>query len=151
MSAFDTFCFSGYTLRPAASSDLSLAQEWTVADPYHRDTTPAEFWLEQKPGRDSYLLSDGGGPIFFFKMEKAPLRIDPFIILHVQFMPTTDENAKERVREGLRQGMEWLKRVARMSGVHELMFQSSNPELSAFCRRRLGFDVCGDDLLAVAV
>lgn len=145
MTALNTFGFSGYTLRPAATSDLSLAQDWTEADDDHRETTFPTFWLAQGEGCDSYLLSDPIGPVFFFKM----VRVDgatQAVELHIQFMPEAQPRDRERKREGLTQGMEWLERILRASGISHIRFKSTKPELIAFCRKRLGFRVEGEVL-----
>jgi hypothetical protein len=135
MSALNTLCFSGYTLRPATSADRNLAQSWTLADPHHREMNP-DFWIEQRLGRDSYLLSDAQGPVFFFKI----IRIgDNAVEFHIQFMPETEPEARTRTRKGLVEGLNWIERVLRNSGIAEWSFDSANPELIKFCKKRLGF------------
>lgn len=143
MSALETFTFNGYTLRPANESDLPLAQLWTLADTDHKDITLPSFWIEQRIGRDSYLLSDGAGPVFFFKLHVTtwrgsamkPCRVE----LHIQFMPGITDEDTGRIRGGLTQGMTWLERVLRLSAIREVSFDSSNRKLIAFCKKRLGF------------
>lgn len=154
MTAVNSFTFSGYTLRPANEADLPLARMWTLADVYHREITPPSFWVEQRPGRDSFLLIDASGPIFFFKIHATrwagltdAMAMKPSEVeLHIQFMPDTDAHDRRRLREGLLQGMAWLERILRLSGVHRICFDSRNPELIRFCRKRLGFDISGERL-----
>lgn len=143
MTAIETFTFSGYTLRPATKHDLSLAQLWTLADVHHAEITAPSFWVEQRLGRDAFILSDGAGPVFFFKMHQLDSNE---VELHIQFMPDTCEEDRARMREGLVQGMTWLERVLRLSGVSRVSFDSRNPELVSFSRKRLGFDVSGHRL-----
>lgn len=137
MSAIETFSFSGFTLRPATLSDRQLAETWTLADPFHKQVSP-EFWIEQKLGRDSYLLSDQRGGVFFFKLIRLT---DRKVEFHIQFMPDTEPEARSRTRRGLVEGFVWIERVLLTNAIEEVTFDSNNPELMAFCRKRLGFTV----------
>jgi hypothetical protein len=139
MSAIETFTFNGYTLRPARESDRDLANEWTFADPEHRSTCYPGFWLEQKPTRDSYLLLDAVGPVFFFKLHRKWHGSDE-VEFHIQFMPPSQaEEDRSRTRGGMTIGMQWLERVLVLSGIREVTFVSNNLELVSFCKKRLGF------------
>jgi hypothetical protein len=68
MTAINTFKFGEFFLRPAGEQDRALAERWTAADPDHAGVIDPNFWLENKLGRDGFLLSDASGPVFFFKM-----------------------------------------------------------------------------------
>jgi len=121
MSAIESFKFGeSYLLRPAGNGahleDLELAVRWTAADPDHAGRVEPGFWLEQRLGRDSYMLEDAGGPLFFFKLhwwyrapeEQAMHPVDgallPSLItlpwngmerlveIHIQFAPRTQRN-----------------------------------------------------------
>lgn len=141
MSAIETFSFDGYTLRPARTSrDLALATRWTEADRDHREVDPA-FWVEQKLGQDSYLLTGQGGPIFFFKV--AALNSSA-VELHIQFppMPEAAEARREQtmlLRDALSRGFAWLERVLIQSHVREVYFDSTSTSLIAFCVHHLEF------------
>lgn len=125
--------FHGYTLRPATSEDILMSTAWTAADPWHANTTNPEFWLDQSPGIESYILEDAEGPVFFFRMTRA-VRLD------IQFPPEPPEgDTRKRVRDGLREGFGWLAAVLALSGVHEVIFKSENPELIRSAEKRLGF------------
>jgi hypothetical protein len=136
MSAIETFSFSGFTLRPAIPKDRTLAAAWTLADPFHKARVNPNFWLEQAFGKDSYLLSDARGPVFFFKLERLS---EEKVECHIQFMPANLPDARERTRAGLIQGFEWIERVLGMNSVRSLVFNGDNPELIRFAKKRLGF------------
>lgn len=135
MSAIETFSFSGFTLRPATYLDRQLAQAWTFADPYHKDVSP-DFWIEQRIGRDSYLLTDAKGPVFFFKLERLT---GTRVMCHIQFMPEVELDTRDRTRSGLMLGLHWIQKVLEINGVKSLEFDGDNPGLIRFAKRRLGF------------
>jgi hypothetical protein len=128
-----TYHFREYTLRPATEADRDLATTWTAADPWHANTTPPDFWLDQAIGLESYILEDAEGPVFFFRMTRA-VRLD------IQFPPEDPhDDMRKRVRDGLREGFGWLAAVLALSGVHQVIFKSENPELIRSAEKRLGF------------
>ena len=164
MSALNTLQFKGYTLRPAGERDLPLAAEWTAADPDHAGQTHPVFWLEQGLGVDSVLVLDGKGPVFFFKAmmlvykpRRGPLPLQLVGLsertitevsptpdkvaaqVFIQFMPCATEEDRERTREALIQGMEWMEPVLGQGGAEEIFFDSRQGKLIAFCIKRLGF------------
>jgi hypothetical protein len=164
MSALNTLQFKGYTLRPAGPADLDLATAWTAADPDHAGQIGPQFWLEQQLGVDCVLVSDGKGPVFFFKAvmlvykrrrgplplqlvglseqtitEVSPIPEKVAAQVFIQFMPCMTEEDRERTREALIQGMEWLEPVLEQGGAEEIFFDSRNKKLIAFCVKRLGF------------
>jgi hypothetical protein len=154
MSALNTLQFNGYTLRPAGPGDLKLAENWTAWDADHAGQIDPRFWLEQRPAVDSVLVLDGKGPVFFFKtalLHGIPQEEKNGFILKIhenryraqvfiQFMPCATEEDRERTREALIQGMEWLEPVLALSGAEEIFFDSGNEKLIAFCVKRLGFE-----------
>lgn len=148
MPATSTFCFDGFTLRPTGGTDFILAEKWTMADPAHRDTTSAWFWLEQTAGVESYLLEDRFGPVFFFKMMRRPgNRIE----LHLQFSPcargvSRQADQRSRTMRALTVGMKWIEKILSYQQIDELFFVSENPNLSRFTEKRLGFTRDGNRL-----
>lgn len=185
MTALNTLCFSGYTLRPAGEADRKLAEQWTAWDEEHAGKIDPGFWLEQRPGMDSVLLLDALGPVLFCKValyaqvvrnavvdRERPLpghlaglsaetiaelkarregraapatqtTAGPVAEVFVQFMPCATEEDRERTREALARGMEWLEPVLEMSGAEEIFFDSRQEKLIAFCIKRLGFKAEG--------
>lgn len=138
MPAVETFSFYGYTLRPAITSDFLLAERWTLADPWHRDSACPVFWLEQDQRSESYLLLDRSGPVFFFKTTRTA---DPHVIeIHIQFPPPVESARNNfRLMLALVLGLEWLEGTLRSSDISAIFFESRNPTLIRFCVRRLGF------------
>jgi hypothetical protein len=171
MSAIETFGFGEYLLRPAgtngnAEADLELARAWVAADPEHAGKVLPEFWLEQTLGRDSYLLRDGVGPIYFFKMHLLGMVIcdfksgaedvfpanrmgfDQAVRIFLQFPPlifgmtgadTFYIGRRIRIANALTEGMTWLERMLKQGPVKEYYFDSQNESLIRFSQKRLGF------------
>lgn len=132
MSARVSYTFFGYTLRPATAEDIELARAWTAADPDHRGVIAPEFWVEQAPGIDSYVLVDAAGPVFFFRMQRA-------VRLFVQFAPIRNKEDEKRAREGIFHGVNFL--AAALSKVHiaEMLFDSASKLLRLYVVGRLRF------------
>jgi hypothetical protein len=139
MSARNTFTFAQYRLRPATEEDLPLAAAWVSADPHHRDTTEPGFWIEQKLARDSYVLEDEEGPIFFFKLHQLSKTA---VEMHVQFPPAiADNHQRYRVQRGLIDGFTWLELPLKQAQVKVIHFDSTHPPLRKFATDRLGFAI----------
>lgn len=141
MTAINTFRFSDHELRPACEDDYAIAAEWSAQDPDRDHRQSPRWWLEQTPSRDSYLFSDGHGPLLFFKTiacsrPGANMETVRTVELHMQFAPQGNEY---RIGIGLMAGLPWLVRVLRQSQVEELFFRSRSERLIAFSIRRLGF------------
>jgi hypothetical protein len=139
--------FDGYRLRATIASDLGLAAEWTAADAAHAGLDPM-FWLEQGPSKQSYLLFDDEGPVFFFKgilAMVAHLGGTQILEVYIQFPPFATaahevHAYKTRIARALAGGTEWL--AGRMRGVvDEFVFETSSPSLKHFCERRLDFEM----------
>jgi hypothetical protein len=141
MGATVTFRFLEYTLRPAEAFDRTMAEQWTKADPYHPDVNP-EFWIEQAPDRDSYLLLDEQGALFFWK---GILIGNGRMEMHIQFCPMPGDRPsrmrlRKRIRAGLRCGLTWLMQMLHKAGeVKEVYFDSSSDALTTFAVKHLGF------------
>jgi len=144
MSATETFKFMHFTLRPAGviATDQVLARDWTFADPDHCGRVRPSFWVEQDFGKDSYLLFDREGPVFFWKgiLLVEPRRVE----MHIQF-PPMPKNLHEklqrlmRTRAGLIHGLAWLEGLLSKASVEEIYFDSLSRPLIAFATKRLGF------------
>lgn len=100
---------------------LSLAQ-----DEHHKGTQP-EFFTQL--GTVCKVYEDEQGPICFVRGAKA-LRLD------IQYV---DNNDRRRNMAAMLGGFEELAASARENGFTEIIFQSNNPLLKAFCVKRLGF------------
>lgn len=143
MTAFNTFRFFGYQLRPASIDDLPAATKWNAADEDHRGRVNPQFWVDQGPGEEAYVLEDQDGPdrmLFFLKLCRQGMHRGQAVIeLHIQFDPEVGGTARTRRRHALMEGLQWLERTLRLSGGKELFFRSRNEGLILFAQKRLGF------------
>lgn len=136
MTAHKSFTFDKYTLRPTTDEDMKTAVEWTAADPHHAGRTRPEFWLEQRVARDSYMLEDAEGPLFFFKLHRITINA---VELHIQFPPPSDLHQKHRVQVGLIDGFNWLEKTLKLAHISVIHFDSAHGPLRQFAVGRLGF------------
>jgi hypothetical protein len=136
MSADHDFRFGRYHLRPTFKADMARAVKWTAADPDHAKRTRPEFWLEQSISRDSYMLDDPEGPLFFFKIHRLTLKA---VELHIQFPPEDSQKQKMRVQHGLIEGFAWLEGMFKAAKINDVSFESTSPPLIRFAVKRLGF------------
>lgn len=148
MAANRSYKFAGiYELRPTTVEDLDLARRWTMRDPAHAGILPPSFWLQQTDGRDSFLLSDDQGPVFFFKMH---LESRTAVRIFIQFPPGGSIHfrraSEKRTAKGLIAGMDWLEKMLAPNGVTEIFFDSASETLISFCVKRLGFVEDGEYL-----
>jgi hypothetical protein len=131
-----SFRFAGFTLRPAIDSDILLADYWVSADPEHRLTTKATFWIEQSATANSFLLEDRDGAVFFFKIVDEGNRT---LAIHIQFGPDNSAQMRTRIMDGLTTGFAWLQKRLMAMGYEAVYFNSNNPGLIYFSQKRLGF------------
>jgi hypothetical protein len=149
MSARSTFIFGAYRLRPATEEDAAYAVPWTEADPDHAGKTAPAFWLEQQAQRDSYMLEDEEGPLFFFKLHHLARKV---VELHVQFPPPSgDSHQRYRIQRGLIDGFQWLEETLKQAHIEVVHFDSTHPPLRRFAMARLGFDTNLDNRLSKSI
>jgi hypothetical protein len=136
------FEFAGLMVRRSGPDDLEMAEDWTAADPDHANRVDPRFWLSQSELMQSYLVSDGDGPLYFFTGRLTPGKT---LEIHVQFAPDEMYQTPEsrhalrgRVMRALIDSTAWLE--TRMRGVaKEMVFDSANEGLIRFCVKRMGF------------
>lgn len=128
----DVYRFGPYTLRMATAADAELCEKWIARDHWHKDKVSADFFLKEEPGIGCYVLEDHEGPIFFFRTENT-------IRIHMQFDGCSAAATRERNREALLYGMDWLGMQLAAKGIVEMTFDSENPLLRASACKRLGF------------
>jgi hypothetical protein len=132
-----------YHLRRAGAQDLDLLAVWIAADPDHRNTVQPEFFATQGDGLECFAVEDESDTVvFYIKMTRA-LRLD------IQFGPEETLAQREQNADALRSGFEWLHAGASGAGIHQILFNSTNPPLVNFATRRLGFDRSPEELLRV--
>lgn len=128
-----TFKFGdGHELRTATAADLDQARAWTEADPHHRGVIAPEFWIENSPGVETYVLSDASGDLFFFRIERVARTL-------IQFAPDPEGRNRERVKSALKIGMDFLATALGTRGYGELLFDSFDNLLRMFALGRLRF------------
>ena len=116
--------------------DLPQIKEWMLQDPYHLhqiEISGPEWWLT---GGDSLLagcVSDEGGPVFYFRLDKD----GELTRLHIQFAPPT-QVPKKRIARGIIEAIPVWKIYAQSLGGKGLVFESTNPPLIKF-GEKLGF------------
>jgi len=136
MSATRTYHFDHYLLRPVNETDATFAINWTLEDPHHRDLTMPDFWLEQTGTRDSYILLDNEGRVFFLKLHKLG---EDAVDIHIQFSPDDSRHQTMRVSKALMVGLEWLEEKLRAHGIRHLSFDSASDRLIYFAIKKLKF------------
>jgi hypothetical protein len=141
MSASRTFHFDRYMLRPVDETDRTFAINWTLADPDHKDLTAPDFWLEQTATRDSYVLLDGQGRVFFLKLHQMDANS---VDIHIQFAPEYTRDQALRVGRALMVGLDWLEGKLRDHGVSHLAFDSHSQGLVSFAVKKLNFSKTKD-------
>jgi hypothetical protein len=149
VSALPRYTFDGYTLRPAGEEDRELAQKWNAADADHAwEMTQPDYWVEQRLGINSYVLEDGTGTIFFFKMIQP--RGDKFIEVSMQFNRADDAEPTTRTLRGMIVGFMWLLKILPVNGVEAVYFSSRNVALIDFFEKRFGFVEVKNDRVSQA-
>jgi hypothetical protein len=151
MSATESYRFHQFLLRPAGSvaTDALLAKQWTKADQWHSSTVDPRFWLEQGSDRDSYILIDKEGPVFFWKgiLIQGTHQME----MHIQFPPLPADRVerhhiRHRIAAGMLVGLLWLEGMLFKTGVEEVYFDSPNPSLAEFCTHHMKFTQEGQRL-----
>lgn len=137
-----TYIFGEFTLAPATWYDQPLAYSWVMADPDHSKTTPATFWTHQSATTNSFLLSRGEQPVFFFRIDERPAKQ---IEVHIQF-DGPNSLRKSLTRRGITEGFQWLEKMLIDSGFEGYYFHSRNTQLIFFCQNHLGFEWDGTKL-----
>jgi hypothetical protein len=131
-----TFHFGNYSLRPAQISDLPNAAAWTKADADHCGNTLPMFWIRQQIGINCFVLDDGEGDVFFFRMVRYQNATE--VEVHIQFAPE-EIVSRQRTMTALTIGFAWLEARLHSLGFRLLYFYSRNQNLIYFCQKRLGF------------
>lgn len=128
-----------YRLRPVTEQDRPLLQLWIDADPFHAGRVLPDFFLRLQPGEGAWAFEDAMERVVFYLKTQNAAR------LHIQFGPSRTADDRERNREALLLGVEWLERQLAANLFHEMVFDSVNPALMRHAKRRLAFqDVPGE-------
>lgn len=137
------FVFADYKLRLATEADRDHCAAWIEADADHRGKVTADFFIKPEKDIEKFVLENKfGEPAFYFRQMRA-LRLD------IQFGPAETAGDREKNREDLRHGFEWLMQMCQEFGIRQLIFKSEDAKLIHFCENRFGFQkspkelVCG--------
>ncbi|MFL6437716.1 MAG: hypothetical protein ACJ71Q_09065 [Terriglobales bacterium] len=106
--------------------DLPILADSLSTDQYHKETSVSFFTA---PGTVCKVYEDEAGPICFVRGSKA-LRLD------VQFMDNTNIKRNGPAILAL---LADISAKARQNGYTELIFNTDNPALARFCKKRFGF------------
>lgn len=113
--------------RLITEQDRGILQESLLNDQYHKDTTSADFFYDLNA--ECRIYTDNDKPVAFVRCTKA-LRLD------IQFISNADRKANAKL---LLENLEAFCKRAADNGYTEIIFNSSNPELAAFCVAKCGF------------
>lgn len=128
---------SEITCSPLGLDTIDILEESLNKDPYHQGTTVGFF---QKEGTGCNVYSDERGPIVVVRGSNV-LRLD------VQFL---DNNDTKRNMKVLLSEFPRVVEAAKAQNFHEVLFNTNNPVLKAFCIKRLGMhEVEGDELRVI--
>jgi hypothetical protein len=105
----------------------------SLAEDEHHFETPVSFFKQAGTVTKVYEGEDHQ-PICFARAAKS-LRID------IHFLDNSD---KRKNATALAEGIGPLVEQAKASGFYEIVFTTSNPELAAFCEKKLGYEVVPD-------
>jgi hypothetical protein len=122
------------TDRLIVEADLPVLQSSLETSQFHKDTK-IEFFTD--PKIVSKVYEDETSPILILRCAKS-LRLD------IEFL---NDNDIQRNREAMITGLPKLIEQAKHSGYTELVFNSSNPLLTKFANKKLGFTVVTDSVL----
>lgn len=121
------------TIRPLKQSDKPLLQFWIEADPYHKDTTTADFFFDKSAG--SFVFSDEQGPVLFVKFVKDLRDGKKELRLHTQFWNTQ----KLRNAKMLLKAFPIVEQWAKKADLGAIVFESVSPTLIGFMTRTQNF------------
>jgi hypothetical protein len=130
------FRFDRYIVRRIDERDHAYLDTLIAADPDHKDTMSADYFLKLMPGEDAWACEENGKVLLYFKTQTAAR-------ISMQF--TTDD--PEVNREVLTKGMAWLEGMLVQNHFRELLFDSHSRPLRVMVKRRLGFRDSPEELV----
>lgn len=137
MYRLPTYQFDQYTFRPALESDVELARAWNAADKDHTwEAQYPDYWIEQNPMMNSYLLEDADGTIFFVKsIRHQHCEVE----ITLQFDRRCRSVSRMRAMRAMIAGFGWLKKTLPRNGFRAVYFASKSKTLGLFVEKVLGF------------
>jgi len=128
-------------LVPSVEQDIERLSRWIKADPYHKDCLNPQWWLTGN-GILCFCLQDDIGPVAYVRLDAEDL--EGLIRLHTQFAPR-DEVLKLRLIKAMLKCVPIVQEFCKQRGGNGIVFQSVNPLLIDFMKRKFGFQPAGDD------
>lgn len=124
-------------LIPSTEQDITTLTQWIQNDPYHKDYLDPLWWLTGADGTLlAFCLTDDQGAICFVRLDE---KNDNTIRLHCQFAPR-DQVSKIRLLKGMLKCIPVVQSFCRNEGASGIVFQSVNPLLIDFMKRKFGFE-----------
>jgi hypothetical protein len=123
------FTFDDYTVRPVDERDREYIVAILEKDEYHRKMSAEEFFnLVQ--GEEAFACEDGNGHVLLYMKTQTACRLSMLFA----------EEDRTRNQTVLEKGLAWLMGALQRNRCRELLFDTANPALAIFARRRLGFE-----------
>lgn len=129
-----------YSFRPVCEQDRPLLAHMIDADPFHAGRVLPDFFLRLHPGEGAWAMEDEWERVVLY------LKIENAVRLHIQFGASSTAPDRERNRDALATGVEWLERRLSENSFREMVFDASNPVLARSAQKRLGFVEASADL-----
>jgi hypothetical protein len=126
------------TNRSINLDDYTMLDQSISLDEYHKDT-PAMFFYE--PGTVCSVYSDDKGIVLFVRGQAIEVQSKKVIKLDIQFLANY---AGKRNLKTMQAGFVELSAKANDNGFDAFVFESTQPLLRNFCKRRLGFEEVPD-------
>jgi hypothetical protein len=120
--------------RLITEQDRGVLETSLAADQFHKDTTSADFFYGLNS--ECRIYTENEQPVAFVRCSKA-LRLD------IQFVSNDAKRLNARL---LLENLEAFCQRAADSGYSEIVFESSSPELVAFCVAKCGFTAVAGEL-----
>lgn len=130
------FRFEDYIVRPVEECDRSYIEATLADDEFHREMTP-DFFLRLLPGEAAWAVEDHKGNVLLYFKTQNVARIS-------MIFPSRD---RERNRNVLIKGLEWLEGMLVQNRFHEMLFDTKGRELRVMAKRRLGFRESPEELV----
>lgn len=119
--------------RPISEDDRPWLELSLSDDKFHKDTD-VDFFYEH--GTVCNVYEDEAGPVLAVRGSKV-LRLD------IQFLANNNNRRNAHI---MLHGFPQLAKQAKENGFKEIIFNSTSPELIAFCEKYLGFEKSGNEL-----
>lgn len=136
----DDMQFDNLVVRPCGERDREYLEDLIEADPYHNDgVLAADDFLKLLPGEQAFVVENElGYAVLYFKTATV-------VRVTMQFIETRNAEDRERNRNILLRGLEWLE--GRLRGrFRELVTQTDSPALTLTLKKRLGFQALPNQL-----